>query len=179
MKTLAQVIFDTAKPNNTTFEEHRQFLIDSGAFSIDVLDSPVEAEVEDKRKKVITPRSVNWKGHEVIRGSLRKNTQISEIVRFLVNVIYQRMQKTGDVLNAELVEEWSSKVDPHLDELSTKDAVEVSLEWLRKAITLGEFSSKTMKAYLNTKNKSSNSETVGGIQKEDFNDSYFPEEDEV
>ena len=36
-----------------------------------------------------------------------------------------------------------------------------------------------MKAYLNTKNKSFNSESVGGIQKEDFSDSYFPEEDEV
>ena len=178
MKTLAQVIFDTAKPNST-FEEHRQLLIDSGAFSIDVLDSPVESEVEDKHKKTITPRSVNWKGHEVIRRSLRKNTQISDIVRFLINVIHQRMQKTGNALNVELVEEWISKVDPYLDELSAKDAVEVSLEWLRKAITLGEFSSKTMRAYLNTKNKSSNSENVGGIQKEDSNDSYFPEDDGV
>ena len=89
------------------------------------------------------------------------------------------MQKTGNALNVELVEEWISKVDPYLDELSAKDAVEVSLEWLRKALTLGEFSSKTMRAYLNTKNKSSNSENVGGIQKEDSNDSYFPEDDVV
>ena len=82
MKTLAQVIFDTAKPNST-FEEHRQLLIDSGAFSIDVLDSPVESEVEDKHKKTITPRSVNWKGHEVIRRSLRKNTQNLRYCTFL------------------------------------------------------------------------------------------------
>lgn len=176
MKTLAQVIFETVKPNRT-FEEHRQVLIDSGAFNVATLDSPVSVEVEDRRRKIvpsITPRSVNWKGHEVIRGSLKKNTQVSEVVQFLVNVIHERIQKAGGELNIELVEEWKSKVEPYLDELSAKDAVEVSLEWLKKAANLGEFGSKTMKAYLNTKTRGSKSEDVEETQE---NSSFFPEEE--
>lgn len=177
MKTLAQVIFETVKPNRT-FEEHRQVLIDSGAFSITTLDSPVKVEVEDRRRKIapsITPRSVNWKGHEVIRGSLKKNTQVSEVVQFLVNVIHERIQKAGGELNVELVEEWKVKVEPYLDELPTKDAVEVSLEWLKKAANLGEFGSKAMTAYLNTKSRVSKPEDVEVETPE--NSSFFPEEE--
>lgn len=177
MKTLAQVIFETVKPNRT-FEEHRQVLIDSGAFNVATLDSPVTVEVEDRRRKTapsITPRSVNWKGHEVIRGSLKKNTHVSEVVQFLVKVIYERIEKQGGELNVELVEEWKDKVEPYLDELSTKDAVEVSLEWLKKAANLGEFGSKAMTAYLNTKSRNSKSEDIE--EESQKSDSYFPEDD--
>lgn len=178
MKTLAQVIFETVKPNRT-FEEHRQVLIDSGAFDIATLDSPVTVEIEDRRRKItpsITPRSVNWKGHEVIRGSLKKNTQVSEVVQFLVKVIHERIQRQGGELNAELVEEWKDKVEPYLDELSAKDAVEVSLEWLKKAANLGEFGSKAMTAYLNTKSRSNKPEDVEDTKTQESS-SYFPEDE--
>lgn len=177
MKTLATVIFETTKPN-LIFEQFRQSLIDSKAFTAETLDLPASVTVEDRSRKTapsITPRSVNWKGHEVIRGSLKRETPISEIVQFLVKVIHERIQRAGGELNAELVEDWKSKVEPYLDELSTKDAVEVSLEWLKKAANLGEFGSKTMKAYLNTKTRGSKSEDVEDTETQ--NSSYFPEDE--
>lgn len=174
MKTLAQVNFEIAKPNDCTFEEYREKLISSGVFSVETLDSPVK--VENTLFKCITPRSVNWKGHEVIRRSLKKDTQLSEIVPFLINVIHDRLQKTGKELNVELVEDWKSKVEPYLNELSTEDAVEVSLEWLKKATSLGEFNSKAMKAYLSTKTRGSKPEEGEDIVNQDTN-SFFPEEE--
>lgn len=176
MKTLAQVIFETVKPNRT-FEEHRQVLIDSGAFNIATLDSPVTVEIEDRRRKIapsITPRSVNWKGHEVIRGSLKKNTKLSEVVKFLVVKLYNSIQKDGGELNSELEQEWESKVEPYLEELASKDRIEVNLEWLKKAANLGEFGSKAMTAYLNTKSRNTKSEDVEEETQE--SSSFFPEE---
>jgi hypothetical protein len=172
MKTLAQVSFEIAKPD-CTFEEYREILLKSGAFSVETLDFPVK--IESQTKKSITPRSVNWKGHEVIRRSLKKDTKLSEIVPFLINVIHDRLQKTGKELNVELVDEWKSKVEPYLNELSTKDAVEVSLEWLKKATSLGELNSKAMKAYLNTKTRGSKSEGEDVLSQD--NNSFFPEEE--
>lgn len=174
MKTLAQVNFEIAKPDDCTFEEYRERLIKSGAFSIEILDSPVK--VESQTKKYITPRSVNWKGHEVIRESLKKDTKLSEIVPFLINVIHDRLQKSGKELNIELVDDWKRKVEPYLNELSTKDAVEVSLEWLKKATSLGEFNSKAMKAYLSTKTRGSKSEEGGDVMSQESS-SFFPEEE--
>ena len=173
MKTLAQVNFEIANPD-CTFEEYREMLVKSGAFSLETLDSPVK--IESQTKKSITPRSVNWKGHEVIRGNLKKDTTLSEIIPFLINVIHDKLQKTGKELNVELVEDWKSKVEPYLNELSTKDAVEVSLEWLKKATSLGEFNSKAMKAYLSTKTRGSKSEEGEDVVSPD-NNSFFPEED--
>ncbi len=169
MKTLAQVTFEIANPD-CSFEEYRETLLNSGTFSAEILDSCVRTSIV---RKSITPRAVNWKGHEVIRENLKRTLPVSELVQFLINVVHERLQKTGKELNTELAENWKSKVDPYLDELSTKDAVEVSLEWLKKAISLGEFNSKAMKAYLSTKTRSSK-------QEEDVaqdSNSFFPEED--
>ena len=154
MKTLAQVIFDNIKPKNYTFEEYRVILINSGAFpEVDILDSPANETVERSNKPSTTPRSVNWKGHEVIRGSLKKDIPLSEAVKFLVNVVYDRLQKAGGEVNLELEQEWKDKVEPYLDELSPQDAVKVGCEWLNKVSNLGEFGSKSMNAYLRTTNK--------------------------
>jgi hypothetical protein len=172
MKTLAQVIFDNAKPN-LPFEEYREVLINSGAFpEVGILDLPANETVEKSKKSTKTPRSVNWLGHEVIRGSLKKDTPLSEVVNFLIKVVYERSQKVGGEVNSELIKEWEAKVEPYLDELSLEDAVSVSYEWLKKASSLGEFGSKSMSAYLNTTNKK------GGSKSEDVEDNFFKDDDD-
>lgn len=178
MKTLAQVIFETVKPNRT-FEEHRQILIDSGAFNVATLDSPVIVEVDDRRRKVtpsITPRVANWAGHDQIRYMIKSDAKILDIIKFLAIVLYERIQKAGGGLNAELVEKWREKVDPLLDELHLDEAVKVSLEWFKKAISLGELNSKAMGAYLNTKSRGSKPEDVEDTEIQE-NSSFFPEEE--
>ena len=177
MKTLAQVIFETEKPN-CTVEEHRQVLINSGYFSVVALDSYVTVEIEDRRRKgtpSITPRVANWVGHDQIRYMIKSNAKIPDIIKFLAIVLYERMQKAGGGLNAELVDTWRDKVDPLLDELHLDEAVKVSLEWFKKAISLGELNSKAMKAYLNTKSRNSKSEDAE--EETQKTDSYFPEDD--
>jgi len=171
MKTLAQVIFDNAKPN-LSFEEYREVLINSGAFpEVGTLDLPANETVEKSNKKSTkTPRSVNWLGHEVIRGSLKKDTPLSEVVRFLIKVVYERSQRVGGEVNLELIKEWEAKVEPYLDELSLEDAVSVSYEWLKKASSLGEFGSKSMSAYLNTTNKK------GGSKSEEETSNFFTDD---
>ena len=174
MKTLAQTIYDTFKPKNRTFEEHRQILIDSGAYDEATLDTIVKVEIEDRRRKMIpsiTPRVANWAGHDQIRDMIKSDAKISDILTFLATILYERMQKAGGELNAELVEKWRNKVDPLLDELHLDDAVKVSLEWFKKATTLGELNSKAMKAYLNTKTRGSKSEEIES-------DNFFKDDDD-
>lgn len=178
-RTLAQTIYDRFKPKNLTFEKYRQFLIDSGLYDEEYLDTLAEEKVEDRRRKVtpsITPRVANWTGHEEIRYMIKSDAKMPDIIKFLAIVLYERMQKVGGGVNAELVEKWRNTVDPLLDELHVDEAVKVSLEWFKKAISLGEINSKAMKAYLNSKNKSSKPEEVEDTQK---TDSYFPEDEEV
>lgn len=177
-KTLAQTIYDRFKPKNRTFEEYRQILIDAGLYEEGDLDTLVEEKVEDRRKKVtpsITPRVANHVGHDQIRYMIKSDAKIPDIIKFLAIVLYERMQKAGGGLNAELVETWRDKVDPLLDELHLDEAVKVSLEWFKKAISLGELNSKAMKAYLNTKSRNSKSEDVE--EETQKTDSYFPEDD--
>jgi hypothetical protein len=173
MKTLAQVFFENSK-SNLNFEEFREALINSGAFpDVAILDLPANETVEKIKKSTKTPRSVNWAGHETLRESLRNNTPLSEVVRFLIGVVYERLQKVGGEVNLELEQEWKDKVEPHLNDLSSEDAVKVSCEWLNKVLTLGEFGSKSMNAYLNTTNKKG-----GSKSKEVESDNFFKDDDD-
>lgn len=178
MKTLATVIFETTKPN-LTFEQFCQSLIDSGKFTEDTLNlPPANIEVDDRRRKVtpsITPRVANWAGHDQIRYMIKSDAKMLDIIKFLAIILYERMQKAGGGLNAELVEKWRDKVDPLLDELHLDEAVKVSLEWFKKAISLGELNSKAMKGYLNTKSRGSKPEDVEEETQE--SSSFFPEEE--
>ena len=88
----------------------------------------------------------------------------------MIGVVYERLQKVGGEANLELEQEWKDKVEPHLNDLSSEDAVKVSCEWLNKVLTLGEFGSKSMNAYLNTTNKK------GGFKPKEETSNFFTDD---